>query len=78
MAYGVHFNLVNGEKKNCLADQKDRTRASAAHMKSFPLFVLTFCRMFKKKIRQIKAWKNNYSSSHTNTNLTTTITTMKG
>ena len=78
MAYGVHFNLVNKEKRIVSRTKRIGQGASAAHIKSSPLLCFSLLYNVKEKNRQIKAWKNNYSSSHTNTDLTTTITTMKG
>ena len=77
MAYGVHFNLVNKEKRIVSRTKRIGQGASAAHIKSSPL--LCFSLLYNVgKNRQIKAWKNKSSSSHTNTNITTTITTMEG
>ena len=77
MAYGVHFNLVNKEKRIVSRTKRIGQGASAAHIKSSPL--LSFSLLYNvEKNRQIKAWKNQSSSSHTNTNITTTITTMEG
>ena len=77
MAYGVHFNLVNKEKRIVSRTKRIGQGASAAHIMSSPL--LCFSLLYNvEKNRQIKAWKNKSSSSHTNTNITTTITTMEG
>ena len=78
MAYGVHFNLVNKEKRIVSRTKRIGQGASAAHIKSSPLLSFSLLYNVKKKNRQIKAWKNKSSSSHTNTNITTTITTMEG